>query len=166
MKELFIKQKFLSITEKFTIKNVKEEDVYHVEGSFMRIPKTFSIMNVNRDEVATIVKKVFSFLPVFFVEVDNREIVTIKKEFTFFKARYTIEAENLEVRGDWWGMDFKMFQDGELIAEVSKQLFTLGDYYKVRILNSAMEEIIIAIVVAIDCAKSEAEASSANSAML
>lgn len=166
MKELFIKQKLLSITEKFTIKNVQEEDVYYVEGSFMRIPKTFSIMNAGRDEVATIKKKVFSFLPMFFVEVNNQEIVRIKKEFTFFKARYTIDAANLEVRGDWWDMNFQLFKNGELIAEVNKKWLTIADYYKVRILDEAMERIIIAIVVAIDCAKSEAEAASTNSAML
>lgn len=166
MKELFIKQKLLSLNEKFTIKNKDEEDVYYVEGSFMRIPKTFSIMNASRDEVATITKKIFSFLPMFFVEVDNREIVRIKKEFTFFKARYTIDVPNLEVHGNWWDMDFQLLQAGEVIAEVSKQWFTVGDHYQVQILDEAMETIIIAIVVAIDCAKDEAEAAAINSAML
>lgn len=65
MKQLYIKQKVFSLSGKFTVKNQQEQDVYYVEGSFMQIPKTFSIMNTTRDEVALITKKVFSFLPKF-----------------------------------------------------------------------------------------------------
>lgn len=79
MKELYIKQKVLSLSGKFTVKNQQENDVYFVEGSFMQIPKTFSIMNTSRDEVALITKKMFSFLPKFFVEVNGREVLNMGK---------------------------------------------------------------------------------------
>ena len=88
MKNLYIKQKVMSIRGRFTVTDDVQNDVYYVEGSFMKIPKTFSMFNTNRDEVATITKKVFSWLPKFFVEVDGREVLTIKKDFTFFKASY------------------------------------------------------------------------------
>ena len=90
MKQLYIKQKVFSLSGKFTVKDQQERDVYYVEGSFLRVPKTFSIMNTARDEVALITKKVFSLLPKFFVEVNGREVLTIQKEFSFFKARYNI----------------------------------------------------------------------------
>ncbi len=92
MRQLYIKQKVFSLSEKFTVKDQEEKDRYYVEGSFMKVPKTFSIMNTSRDEVALITKKVFSFLPKFFVEVNGQEVLTIKKEFSFLKARYTIDA--------------------------------------------------------------------------
>ena len=87
MKELYIKQKVFSLSGKFTVKDQQENDVYFVEGSFMQIPKTFTIMNAARDEVALITKKTFSFLPKFFVEVNGREIMTIKKELSFFSRK-------------------------------------------------------------------------------
>lgn len=65
MKQLYIKQKVLSLSGKFTVKDQQEKDVYYVEGSFMQVPKTYSIMNTAREEVALITKKVFSFLPKF-----------------------------------------------------------------------------------------------------
>ncbi|MDX1807278.1 MAG: LURP-one-related family protein [Paenisporosarcina sp.] len=160
MKELYIKQKVFSLSEKFTIKDQQEQDVYYVEGSFMKIPKTFSIMNTTRDEVALITKKMFSLLPKFFVEVNGREVVTIKKEFSFFKARYTIDAADIEVQGNWWDMNFQVLQQGEVIGIVKKEWFTWGDSYKVQILNEEMEAIIIAFVVAIDCVKADQAASS------
>ncbi|MEK5392680.1 LURP-one-related family protein [Margalitia sp. FSL K6-0131] len=160
MKQLYIKQKVFSLSGKFTVKDEQEKDVYYVEGSFMKIPKTFSILNTTRDEVALITKKVFSFLPKFFVEVNGREVLTIKKELSFFKARYTIDSAGIEVHGNWWDMDFQVFQHGELVGKVSKEWFTWGDSYKVQILNEEMEAIMIALVVAIDCVKADDAAAS------
>lgn len=163
MKELYIKQKVFSLSGKFTVKDQQERDVYYVEGSFMQIPKTFSIMNTAREEVALITKKTFSFLPTFFVEVNGRELLTIKKEFSFFKAHYTIDAAGIEVNGNWWDMDFEVFKHGEVIGRVSKEWFTWGDSYQVQVLDEEMEAIMIALVVAIDCVKAdEAAASSAG----
>ncbi|AIQ29034.1 LURP-one-related family protein [Paenibacillus sp. FSL R7-0312] len=160
MTELFIKQKVFSLREKFTVKNQQEQDVYYVEGSFMRIPKTFSIMNTADEEVALITKKVFSFLPKFFVEVDGREVLTIKKEFSFLKARYTIDSADIEVHGNWWDMDFQVIQRGAVIGEVNKKWFTWGDSYSVQVFKEEMEAVIIAIVVAIDCVKADDAAAS------
>ena len=160
MKQLYIKQKVFSLSGKFTIKDQQEKDVYYVEGSFMQIPKTFSIMNTSRDEVALVTKKAFSFLPKFFVEVNGQEVLVIKKEFSFLKARYTIDAAGIEVLGNWWDMDFEVLRHGDVVGKVSKEWFTWGDSYKVQILDDEMETIIIALVVAIDCVKADQAAAS------
>lgn len=163
MKNLYIKQKVMSLRGRFTVTDDVQNDVYYVEGSFMKIPKTFSVFNTNRDEVATITKKVFSWLPKFFVEVDGREVLTIKKDFTFFKASYTIDAVGIDVKGNWWDMNFEVYQKGEVIGRVRKKWLTWGDTYEVQILNDDYEKIIIAIVVAIDCVKAD-QAAAANAA--
>ena len=160
MKQLYIKQKVLSLSGKFTVKDQQEKDVYYVEGSFMKIPKTFAIMNSAREEVALITKKMFSFLPKFFVEVNGQEVLTIKKELSFLKPRYTIDAAGIDVQGNWWEMSFQVLQHGEVVGQVSKEWFTWGDSYKVQILNEEMESIIIALVVAIDCVKADQASSS------
>ena len=165
MKELYIKQKVLSLSGKFAVKDRQENDIYYVEGSFLQIPKTFSIMNTAREEVALITKKTFSFLPKFFVEVNGREVLTIKKEFSFFKAHYTIDAAGIEVHGNWWDMDFQVLRHGEVAGNVSKEWFTWGDSYRVQVLDEEMEAVLIALVIAIDCVKADqAAASSAGGA--
>jgi uncharacterized protein YxjI len=166
MKQLYIKQKVFSLGGKFTVKDQQEKDVYYVEGSFMQVPKTFSILDTTREEIALITKKVFSFLPKFFVEVNGREVLTIKKEFSFFKARYTIDAAGIEVNGNWWDMNFQVLQHGEVVGEVSKEWFTWGDSYKVQILDEEMEGVIIALVVAIDCVKADQAASASSAATM
>ena len=160
MRQLYIKQKMLSLKDNFTVKDDQENEVYFVEGSFMQIPKTFSIMDSSKHEVALITKKTFSFLPTFFVEVNGQESVTIKKQFSFLKARYSIDAAGMEVRGNWWDMDFEVLQNGESIGSVSKKWFTWGDSYQLQIANEVTEPLLVALVVAIDCAKADEAANS------
>ncbi|MDN7242526.1 LURP-one-related family protein [Planococcus sp. N028] len=165
MKHFYMKQKVFSLSGKFTVKDQQENDAYYVEGSFMQIPKTFSIMNTKRESVALITKKVFSLLPKFFVEVNGREVLTITKEFSFFKARYAIDAAGIEVHGNWWDMDFQVLQHGEVIGKVNKEWFTWGDSYKVQVLNEEIEAIVIALVVAIDCVKADQATASSGVSM-
>lgn len=79
MKQLYMKQKVFSLSGRFTVKDQQENDVYVVEGSFMKVPKTFTILNTEREVIALITKKMFSFLPKFLVEVNGQEVLTIKK---------------------------------------------------------------------------------------
>lgn len=164
MKRLYIKQKVFSLSGKFTVRDEAERDVYFVEGSFMQIPKTFSVYDEKNEQIAVITKKTFSFLPTFYLEVDGREMVTIKKEFSFFKARYQIDAEDVSVEGNVWDMNFQVLRRGEVIGSVSKQWFSWGDSYQVEILEEELEHLIIGIVIAIDCVKADQAAASSGGA--
>lgn len=155
MRQLYMKQKVFSLSGKFTVKDKEQKDIYYVEGSFLQIPKTFTIMDSARSEIAVITKKMFSLLPKFFVKVDGREALTIKKEFSFFKARYTIDADGIDVRGNWWDMNFEVLRQGKVVGSVSKKWLTWGDTYEMQILDEEMEHLIIAFVVAIDCVKAD-----------
>ena len=99
--------------------------------------------------------KIFSFLPKFFVEVDGKEVLTISKSLTFFKARYQIDMAGLEVRGDWWDKKFEVTRNGKVVAAVDEKWFTWGDTFEVAIHEAELEHIIIALVIAIDFVKQE-----------
>lgn len=159
MHTLYMKQKVFSLRGRFSIQDQQEQDVYLVEGSFMKLPKTFSISTVDGEEVAVITKKMLSLLPKFFIEVDG-ETLTIKKSFTFFKDRYTIDTADLEIDGDWWDMDFEIKRHGEVVGSVEKKWFTFGDSYEIQVFDPDIEKILIALVVAIDCVKEDEESSS------
>lgn len=155
MKKLYMKQHVFSMRGKFSVKDAEERDAYFVEGSFLKVPKVYSITDKDDHEVGRIVKKVFTFLPKFTVEVNGHEIAEIKKEFTFFNPRYTIDAIGVEVTGNWWGMDFEVYRDGALIGEVNKKWLSWGDSYEVQVLDEAVETLLIALVVAISCVKAD-----------
>ena len=162
MKQLYMRQRVFSLGEKFSVKDAEEKEVYFVEGSFLQVPKTFSIRDNTQNEVALITKKTFSFLPTFFVSVTGQETMTIKKEFSFLKARYSIDAAGIEVQGNLWDMDFEVYQNEKFIGAVSKKWFTWGDSYELQIADDEMEPLIVALVVAIDCAKAAQSAAGAG----
>lgn len=163
MKNLYIKQKVLSLRDKFTIMNEAGHDEYYVSGSFLKIPKSFEITNNLHEQVGVITKKTFSLLPKFFVEVDGEEVLTIKKELSFFKAKYTIEGQNIEVHGNWWDMNFDVLEHGKIVGKVNKKWISWGDSYEIQIINDQLEKIVIAIVIAIDCVKSDEDRAAASS---
>ena len=155
MSKLYIKQKVFSLGEKFTVKDRFQQDKYFIEGSFMSIPKVFTIKDVKGKPIGKITKKIFSFLPKFFVEVDGKEVLTISKSLTLFKTHYQIDMAGLEVHGDWWDKIFKVTKESKVVAEVDKKWFTWGDTFEVAIHEAELEHIIIALVIAIDFVKQE-----------
>lgn len=164
MKKLYIKQKVFSLSEKFTVTDEHDQPCYFVEGSFFKIPKHFLIHDKQQREIGKITKKTFTWLPKFFVEVDGNDRITLKKELSFLKSRYTISAQDIEIQGNWWDMNFAVSAQGEKVAEITKRWFSWGDTYEVTILDESMERLIISLVIAIDCVKAdEAAASSSGS---
>ncbi|MDU5334744.1 LURP-one-related/scramblase family protein [Enterococcus sp.] len=163
MKKLYIKQKVFSIGEKFTVVDEDQRLRYSVKGSFMKIPKTFSVENEQGREVSKITKKTISLLPKFFVEIDGKDQIEISKHLSFLKAKYSIDAEDLSVDGNWWDMDFEVSQKGRKVAEINKRWISWGDTYEITILNDALEELIVSLVIAIDCVKEDEAAASSSS---
>ncbi|MEO1768243.1 LURP-one-related/scramblase family protein [Candidatus Enterococcus ferrettii] len=159
MKKLYIKQKVFSISEKFTVMDDQQNPRYYVEGSFLRIPKTFRIEDEQGREISKITKKTISLLPKFFVEIDGQDMIEISKHLTFLKAHYSIEAEGMSVEGNWWDMDFIVEKNGHRIADINKRWISWGDTYEVTILDESYEHLIISLVIAIDRVKEDERAS-------
>ena len=65
MKTFLVKQKFRLGGECFAIKDDRGEIAYQVEGSFFKIPKTFTIYDANGEQVSQISKEILTLLPRF-----------------------------------------------------------------------------------------------------
>ncbi|MBV7392306.1 MULTISPECIES: LURP-one-related/scramblase family protein [Enterococcus] len=162
MKTLYIKQKVFSIGEKFTVTDENQQPRFYVNGSFMKIPKTFEITDEQGREVSKITKKTISLLPKFFVEIDGKEMVEIQKKLTFLKAKYEINADGVSVDGNWWDMDFSVERKGKTLAEIHKKWVSWGDTYEIKIFDEDYLIMILSIVIAIDRVKADESANSSS----
>lgn len=99
MKKLYIKQKVFSIGEKFTVMDEQQKPRYFVEGSFMKIPKSFAIYDERQQQIGEVTKKVFSLLPKFFVEVHGEEAIVLEKNSRFSKRVIPSMPKELKFRG-------------------------------------------------------------------
>lgn len=156
MGRFLIRQKVFAFGgEKFDVTDEAERPVYRVEGSFMRLPKSFTITDMEGCEVARIEKKTFSWMPHFSVLVGGAEVACIDREFSLFRPKYRIDAQGLLIRGDWFDLNFAVVRDGETVAEISKRWLSWGDTYEVAVLDDALDVVVLALVVAIDKVKAD-----------
>ena len=155
MTTFYMRQKVFSLGEKFTITDQNEQPKYIVQGSFMQIPKQFTIYDQTNQAVGTITKKMISLLPAFYVSVDGFKEIMIQKAFTFFKTRFDIHAENIHIVGDIFDKYFEVHGPSGVIAYVEEKWFTWGDTYTIDVADERYEALVISLIVAIDFAKAQ-----------
>lgn len=159
MKSFQIKQKFWSLSGSFTVSDQYDIPTYQVEGSFFQLPKTFTIRDMEGNLVSQIEKELFTFLPKFKVSLADGSAFSIEKEFTFLKDRYSINGLDMEVRGDFWDMNFDLVRDGQQIARITQEWFRLTSTYQIDVLEEAYADLVISLVIAIDYVKEQEHSS-------
>lgn len=165
MKNLYMKQKMFSIGEKFSIQNEEGDIVYKVEGSFFKIPKSFKMYDQDYRLVGTVTKEMFKLLPKFKIAVENEPTIRIEKGFTFFKDRYRIISENVEVRGDWLDKNYEIYRDGKSIAKVTQKWIAMTDTFEIKVIDEKYEHLTIMLVAAIDFVKDQQRAATSSASV-
>ena len=90
MRRFLVKQKFRLGGERFDIKDEMGNVAYQVEGSFFKIPKTFTIYDVAGEQVSEISKEVLTFLPRFEIQLSNADNFYIRNKLTLSNEKYQI----------------------------------------------------------------------------
>ena len=151
MKSYLVKQKFRLGGERFDIKNDLGMVEYHVEGSFFKIPKTFTIYDVAGEQVSEISKEVLTFLPRFEIQLSDGDSFYIRKKLTFWKDKYEFDNLGLRIEGNVWDLNFKLLDNrDQVIAEITKELFHLTSTYTVTVYEDSYADLVISLCVAID----------------
>ena len=151
MRTFIVKQKFRLGGERFDIKDELGNIAYQVEGSFFKLPKTFTIYNTAGEQVSEISKEMVTFMPRFEIQLTNGDSFYIRKKLTFFRDKYEFDNLGLRIEGNIWDLDFKLLDDrDQLVAEISKQVFTLTSTYQVSVYEEKYANLVISLCLAID----------------
>ena len=151
MRTYQVKQKFRLGGERFDIKDELGNVEYQVEGSFFKVPKTFTIYDNEGQAVSQITKKPLTLLSKFEVILKNGDHFFITKKLTLLRDKYDIEDLGLRVQGNIWDLEFKLFDDrDQIVAEISKELFHLTSTYRVSVYEDEYADLVISLCVAID----------------
>ena len=160
---LYIKEKVFSWGDKFTVKDASGADKYIVEGEVFSWGKKLHVYDMMGREVAFIKQEVWSWMPTYYVFCNGLQVAEIKKEFTFFFPKYSIEGLGWEIDGRFMAHDYEITKAGCTIVTISKEWMTWGDSYELDITDPADELVALAVVLTIDCVM-EAQAAAASSA--
>ena len=72
------------------------------------------------------------------------------REWTLFKPRYTVEGLGWRVVGNVWGHEYEMERGGRPVVFVSKEWFTWGDSYRIRVDGDTDAVTALSVVLVID----------------
>ncbi len=153
--KLLFKQRFFSWFDSYDIFDEDGETVYTVKGQ-LSWGKCLKIFDRNDGEVATVQQKIFSWLPTYEVYIGDDYAGCVRKEFSFFSPRFTIDFKGWEIEGDFFEWDYSIFgENGDLKAVISKELFNWTDTYVIDVRDPADALAALALVIAIDAEKEQ-----------
>ena len=149
--KLYMKEKVFSWSDRFTVKDASGNDKYFVEGELFSWGKKLHVYDLQGMEVAFIKQEVWSFMPRFYVFIGQRQVAEIRKEFTLFFPKYSIDGLGWEIEGSFWEHEYEIRKLGRPIVTINKEWMTWGDSYELDIENPADEIIALAVVLTVDC---------------
>lgn len=151
--KLLFKQRMFSWFDSYDVYNTFEETVFTVKGK-LSWGHCFKIFNASNIEVGTVKQKIISFLPRFEIYNSQGYVGSIKREFTFFRPRYTVDFMGWRVEGSFMEWDYNIIDgNGQIIATVSKELLNWTDTYSIDVYNPDDALFALMLVVAIDAEK-------------
>lgn len=152
MKMLF-KQRFFSWFDSYDIFDEDGRVLYTVKGE-LSWGHLLRIYDPEGRELGHIKERVLVWLPIFEMYMGERYIGCIKKEFTFFHPKFTLEHNGWQVDGSFWEWDYGVNSaDGMAIARVTKELWRLTDTYSIEVYDKENALSALMIVLAIDAEK-------------
>lgn len=153
--KLYMKQKVFSLRGDFDIYDENQVPVYSVQGKLMSFGRQLRLYDsATGEELAHIKQQVMTLLPKMHVFYQNERIATISKKLTFFKQQYDIDTLGWSVEGDFFAHDYTVFDaQGKVVADINKKYLSWSDSFEVNIVQDEIDPaMVIAIVLAIDCA--------------
>lgn len=152
MSKLLIKQRVFSWSDTYDVYDKDGNPKYYVEAEFLSIGHKLHIYcHDTGEEVAFIRQCLFRFLPTAEISVGHRVLGEIRKEFTFFVPKYSIDYNGWTIDGDFMGWDYSISNSKyQTVAAISKELFRWGDTYVLTTYDDADEIDALVTVIAID----------------
>ncbi|MFD2164864.1 LURP-one-related/scramblase family protein [Thalassotalea euphylliae] len=148
-----MKQKLLSLRDSFEIFDDKDRLAYVAKGKFFSLRKSLTVRDVNEREVVSVKQKLLAIKQTFFITFPDGTQCRIKKRFfPWITSRFIIKTPgaDVEVTGDIFSHEYQFVAAGQLIAQVSKRWFSIGDTYGVDIAHEEDIPLVLAAVAIID----------------
>ena len=148
---LYIKERVFTWGDKFDVSDQNGNPKYYVEGEVFSWGKKLHVYDRYNREVAFVKQEVFAWMPTYKVYVNQKEVASIRREFSFFRPRYSVAGLDWDVEGSFGEHYYQISQNGRYIVSIEKEWMTWGDTYKLAIDDDADEIVALAVVLTIDC---------------
>ena len=151
--KLLFKQRFFSWFDSYDIYDEAGNTMFVVKGE-LAWGHLLRIYDANGNEVGYIKEKILAWLPKFEMYLKEQYIGCIRREFTLFHPKFTIDCNGWQVEGDLWEWDYRVLgRNGQVVATVSKELLNWTDTYVINVTDPQDALCVLMLVLAIDAEK-------------
>jgi uncharacterized protein YxjI len=150
-----MKQKILSLTDQFTIKQEDGKDAFQIKGKLISLGKKLKLFDAQGKEVAQINQKLVALTPTYNIYCGDKLQARINKKIIKvltdkFKVNMMDGSPDLEIKGNILDHEYTFFRGKDKIAESSKKWVTIRDTYSIDVNEGEDEVLILACAVVID----------------
>ena len=150
---LLFKQRLFSWLDSYDIYYENGDVAFTVQGR-LSWGHRLHVLDASGRHIATLQERVLTLLPKFELYIGDQYVGCIRKEFTLFRPRFTVECNGWDIQGDFFAWDYRIVgQGGRTVATVSKQIFRLTDTYVIDVENPQNALLALLVVLAIDAEK-------------
>ena len=150
---LLFKQRLFSWLDSYDIYYENGDVAFTVQGR-LSWGHRLHVLDASGRHIATLQERVLTLLPKFELYIGDQYVGCIRKEFTLFRPRFTVECSGWDIQGDLFAWDYQIIgQNGRTVATVSKQIFRLTDTYVIDVENPQNALLALLVVLAIDAEK-------------
>jgi uncharacterized protein YxjI len=149
-----LQRQIFSIGEDFWIENDRGEQVFKVDGKALSLRETFVLEDNSGSELLTIEAKLLAVRPTMKILRQGQLHATVtKKLLTFLHQHYTIQVEDgpvYEAEGKITNHEYEVKSNGAMVAQISKQWFSVNDAYGVAVAPGQDGVLMLAAAICID----------------
>ena len=154
--KLYIKEKAISVMDKFFVKDAKGKKVYEIRKKFgPAIGLKLQIFDMDGNELAYIKEKNISIKPKFRVFVGGEHTATIQKKLVALKPKYEVEELGWKIKGNIFEHNYKIVGDKGEAMNIHKGRLRLSDTFELEFADTKHILEALAVVLAIDCVMDE-----------
>jgi uncharacterized protein YxjI len=149
-----MRQKLLSLSDNFTIKNEQEQDVFLVKGKLFSFGDKLSFQDLSGNELVFIDQRLLNWSPTYELWKGAELLAVVKRElFSFIHHRFTVDVpgpNDLEAEGDFLDHEYTITRGGSVVATVSKRWFSWTDTYGIEVADGEDDVLVLATAVVVD----------------
>lgn len=151
--KLLFKQRIFSWFDSYDVFDEQGEIMFTVKGQ-LSWGHCLRITDSMGRHVGTVKEVVLSLLPRFDIYFGDRLLGSIRREFTLFRPKFTLDMNGWTIDGNLLEWDYSIHDgSGRTAATISKQLFNWSDTYVIDVPNPADAIPALMVVLAIDAEK-------------
>ncbi|MDD7352879.1 MAG: LURP-one-related family protein [Peptoniphilaceae bacterium] len=152
MKNYYFKEKIFKITDHYAILDDDGNTAYYVDQDFKLLGYKSTISDKNKKLILTIDKEIFSLFQKFNVNFIDGKYMRVESRLSFFTRKIDIDynGEDLTLRGKLLDLNFEIFKDNNLIAEIEKTFFAMTDTYMLTVHDENYTEALLGLTLCLN----------------